>query len=260
MKRSDWKQRLVVTAAGAAALALIAAAGPNLAAQGPQGGRGRGPAGPPPTPEASAAIDLTGYWVSIVNEDWRWRMVTPPKGDYTSVPLNPEGQKMAKDWDESTDGSCMAFGAAALLRMPTRVHITWADPNTLKIETDNGEQTRLLHFDHSMQMGQPSLQGYSEAEWVRTLAPRPWCTSPGRWVADRRHDESHGRVAAPQRCAVQQQGDRDGVLRPIPGSRRRRVVLGDDARGGSDVPAASVRHQFALPQGTRRFEVASSSL
>ena len=168
MKNGAWKQKLVVGLAGAAAVALVVAGGPGLQAQ---GGRGRGgaPAGPPPTPEASAAIDLTGYWVSIVNEDWRWRMVTPPKGDFTSVPLNAAGQKMANDWDPATDGSCKAFGAAALMRMPTRLHITWADPNTLKIETDNGEQTRLIHFDHSMQMGPRSLQGYSEAEWVHTL-------------------------------------------------------------------------------------------
>jgi len=61
-------------------------------------GRGRGPAGPPPTPRAAAPVDLTGYWVSIVTEDWRWRMVTPAKGDYASVPLNPEGRKVADGW------------------------------------------------------------------------------------------------------------------------------------------------------------------
>jgi hypothetical protein len=170
MKHGVLKSGLLAGLAGAAALALVLGSGPNVAAQAPQGGgggRGGGQAGPPPTPQSTATIDLTGYWVSIVNEDWRWRMVTPPKGDFTSVPLNQAGQKMANDWNEATDGSCLAFGAAALLRMPTRLHITWADPNTLKIETDNGEQTRLLHFDNSMQPGAPSLQGYSKAEWVR---------------------------------------------------------------------------------------------
>ena len=54
---------------------------------------------PPATPRGRAPIDLTGYWVSIVNEDWRWRMVTPPKGDFASVPLNPEGTKVADAWD-----------------------------------------------------------------------------------------------------------------------------------------------------------------
>src|SRR5215470_13420457 len=81
-------------------LALVAGTGSHVAAQAPQG-RGGAPEGPPPTPQASAPIDLTGYWVSIVNEDWRWRMVTPPKGDFTSVPLNPAGQKVANDWNEA---------------------------------------------------------------------------------------------------------------------------------------------------------------
>ena len=37
--------------------------------------------GPPRPAKQAAAIDLTGYWVSVVTEDWRFRMVTPPKGD-----------------------------------------------------------------------------------------------------------------------------------------------------------------------------------
>ena len=49
------------------------------------------PGGPPPPPKtakAAALYDLTGYWVSVVSEDWRFRMVMPPKGDYTGVFLN----------------------------------------------------------------------------------------------------------------------------------------------------------------------------
>jgi hypothetical protein len=59
------------------------------------------PAPPPQAPRPAKAIapeDVTGYWVSIVTEDWRWRMVTPAKGDYTSVPLNPDGRKAAGGW------------------------------------------------------------------------------------------------------------------------------------------------------------------
>ena len=134
-----------------------------------QRGRGGGP-GPQAaqSPQASAPIDLTGYWVSIVNEDWRWRMVTPPTGDLASVPLNAEGQKVAKSWDPATDGSCLAYGAAALLRMPTRLHITWENDSTLKIDTDAGTQTRRLLF--SAAAAPPpmkSLQGFSRAEWER---------------------------------------------------------------------------------------------
>ena len=32
-----------------------------------------GPAAPPQAPRAAAPIDLTGYWVAIVTQDWRWR-------------------------------------------------------------------------------------------------------------------------------------------------------------------------------------------
>ncbi len=36
---------------------------------------------------ARGAVDLTGYWVAVVNEDWRYRMVMPAKGDYRGVPI-----------------------------------------------------------------------------------------------------------------------------------------------------------------------------
>ena len=127
--------------------------------------------GPPPTPRASAPIDLTGVWVSIVNEDWRWRMITAPRGDFPGLPLSPAGRAIAMAWDPKTDGSCKAFGAAAVMRMPTRVRISWADDVTLKIETDNGQQTRLLHFGAGPRPGAPSLQGDSAADWQRTLPP-----------------------------------------------------------------------------------------
>ena len=121
--------------------AMIVATGVRVGAQ-----RGQGRGGPPPTPRAAAPVDLTGYWVSVVTEDWRFRMVTPPKGDYASVPLNAEARRVADAWDPSKDGVCDAYGAAAIMRMPGRLHITWDDDNTLKIETDAGQQTRLLRF------------------------------------------------------------------------------------------------------------------
>ena len=125
------------------------------------------------SPSAAAPIDLTGYWVSIVNEDWRWRMVTPPKGDVASVPLNPEGVKVANAWDPATDGSCLAYGAAGVMRLPTRLHITWENESTLKIETDAGQQTRRFFFDKAKRpAGRPTLQGVSVAEWERPAAGR----------------------------------------------------------------------------------------
>jgi hypothetical protein len=133
-----------------------------------------GPPKPPPTPKAAAPIDLTGNWVSVVTEDWRWRMVVPQKGDYSSVPLSAEGKKVADAWDPSklpTDG-CRPFGAAALMRVPTRLRVSWGDDTTLKIESDAGQQTRVLHFDKAFR---PSAvrtwQGTSIAEWERIVQP-----------------------------------------------------------------------------------------
>jgi hypothetical protein len=151
----------------------------SLAAQFP----GR-PAGPPLAPREAAVIDLTGYWVSIVDEDWRWRMVTPPKGDFASVPLNPEGRRVGNLWDpakdESEGGQCKAYGAAGLMRLPTRLHITWADDKTLKIESDAGQQTRLLHFDGSKWGGgEPQWQGDSVASWQRQAQQRGFAPPMG---------------------------------------------------------------------------------
>src|ERR1043166_4129677 len=141
------------------------------APQGGRGGRG-GPPGPPPTAQAQAPFDLTGYWVSVVTEDWRWRMLTPQKGDYASVPLNAEGTRVANTWDLEKDKAegniCRVFGAAGLLRLPLRIHITWQDANTLKLETDAGQQTRLLMFgEPSATPGERTWQGRSLARWYK---------------------------------------------------------------------------------------------
>jgi hypothetical protein len=134
-----------------------------------QQGRGA-PPGPPPTAQASAPLDLIGYWVSVVSEDWLWRMITPPKGDVASIPLNPTGRKVADAWDLARDNAngdqCKAFGAAAVMRLPGRLRISWQDANTLKVETDAGIQTRLFHFGGTgTKPGARSLQGFSVATW-----------------------------------------------------------------------------------------------
>jgi len=129
------------------------------------------PPAPPQTARESAAIDLTGQWVAIVNEDWRWRMVTPPKGDYASVPLNTEGRRVADLWEPAQDGACEAYGAAGLMRMPTRLRIEWDGDERLQVETDAGQQTRRLDFDAAAAPGSRSLQGHSAAQWIRPLPP-----------------------------------------------------------------------------------------
>ena len=119
--------------------------------------------------KAAAPIDLTGYWVSVVTEDWRYRMLTAPKGDYYSIPLTPEARKVADTWDAAKDVAqgkqCMAYGAPAVMRQPGRVHITWDTDNTLKIEIDAGKQTRLFVFGPPHQPPEATLQGISVAQW-----------------------------------------------------------------------------------------------
>jgi hypothetical protein len=132
----------------------------------PRGGAATG------TPRADAPIDLTGYWVSVVTQDWRWRMVTPARGDYESVPITLEAKKVGDAWDPAKDEAageqCKAYGAPAIMAAPTRLHITWQDDNNLKVETDAGMQTRLLHFgDRTPQAGPASWQGESVADWER---------------------------------------------------------------------------------------------
>ena len=52
------------------------------------------------------------------------------------------------------------------MRVPGRLHITWDNDTTLKIETDAGTQTRLFHFGKEAQpAAEPSWQGFSLAEW-----------------------------------------------------------------------------------------------
>jgi hypothetical protein len=161
-----------------ALVAAVTLASVAVSAQGRGGGaQGRG-GGPPATPRAAALADLTGIWVSLVTEDWRYRMFTPPKGDYVSMPLNPAGRKMADAWDPAKDETageqCKAFGAAGVMRLPTRLRISWQDDTTLKLETDAGTQTRLFGFG-GPQGEAGSWQGVSAASWDY---PRP--IFPGR--------------------------------------------------------------------------------
>ncbi len=143
----------------------------------PQGPGLGGPGGrpqPPKPAEQAEPVDFTGYWVSVVTEDWRWRMVTPIRGDFASIPLNNEGRRIGSAWDPAKDEAaslqCKAYGAPAIMRVPERLHITWDDDNTLKIETDAGEQTRLFHFTGKPPADEKrTWQGYSAANWERPV-------------------------------------------------------------------------------------------
>jgi hypothetical protein len=154
-------QRALVTTAFTVLLSL------PITANAQRGGRG----GPPASGRQAAPIDLTGYWVSVVMEDWKFRMVTPRKGIYDTLPLNAEGRRVGDAFDPARDEAsgeqCRAFGAAGVMRLPGRIHITWQDDNTLRVDTDAGTQTRLFKFGSAAAAapGEPTWQGNSVAQW-----------------------------------------------------------------------------------------------
>jgi hypothetical protein len=168
----------------------------GLNAQG-RGQRG----GPPPTPKADAPIDLTGYWVSVITEDWHVRMLTAPAGDFGSgtnteglpfggggnIPYNAAGTALGKAWDPAKDEKegnlCKGYGAGGVMRQPGRLHITWEDDYTLKMDISAGTQTRVFRFARPTQAGQPatqpapapaSLQGNSTAQWISLGGRGDW--------------------------------------------------------------------------------------
>lgn len=142
------------------------------AARAQQRGRGGAPAR---SARDGAPIDLTGYWVSYVTENWRYRMVTPAKGEYRRIPASPAALPLINSWDPIADeragNQCKSYGAGAIMSVPGRLHITWPDADTLRIDTDAGTQTRLFHFSAGPAASPPSWQGESKATWERANGP-----------------------------------------------------------------------------------------
>lgn len=133
-----------------------------------------GPPGPQ-TPRLAASIDVTGYWVPLITEDWRYRVVTPPAGDFTSIPMSPAARKIAASWDPAKDEAageqCRGYGVGGVMRLPGRIHITWQDDRTLKIETEAGSQVRTLAFAGAAAPAPGDWQGVSRASWDRPEGP-----------------------------------------------------------------------------------------
>ena len=154
-------------------LALSVAIAGEVRAQGGSGAQGRA-AGGQTTARASAPKDFTGYWVAVVTEHWHLRMLMPPKGDFSMLPVNAEARRLAGMWMPAQDAGneCRGYGAAAIMRVPGRLHIHWADDNTLQIDADSGTQTRMLHFTSgaatqpTVAAARPDWQGYSVAFWA----------------------------------------------------------------------------------------------
>jgi hypothetical protein len=144
-----------------------------------QRGQGAAPANPTsPTGRAGAPFDPTGYWVSLITNNWRFRMVPPAKGDYAGIPISMAGKQLADAWeparDEATGNQCKHYGAASIMYQPTRLHITWRDGATLRVDTDAGTQTRIFQFGKApATAGKRTWQGNSVAVWEARRANNP---------------------------------------------------------------------------------------
>ncbi len=141
-------------------------------------------------------------------------MVTPIKGDSAGVALNPAGRKIFDAWDPTKDEAageqCRGYGAPAIMSVPGRLHITWQDDQTLKIETDNGQQTRMLHFDATESKG-GDWQGYSKASWEVVPAGRGAPPAGSLKVIT---DPAATRLYSKERRALQRKRDADGIFGP----------------------------------------------
>ena len=150
-------------AAGTAVLLIAAFAGQTAVRAQQERGGAAGAA------RDRAPIDLTGYWVSYVTENWRYRMVTPARGEYRRIPSSRAALPLINAWDPAVDeragNQCKSYGAGAIMSVPGRLHITWQDADTLRLETDAGTQTRLLHFAPRAASSPRSWQGESAATW-----------------------------------------------------------------------------------------------
>jgi hypothetical protein len=162
LMRRTWTQGAVAATVCVSGLSLFGSP-PSWAQQEPA---------TPPSARAEAPFDLTGYWVSVVTQDWRFRMVVPGRGEYAGIPLNLKSKELADAWDpkraEAAGMQCVAYGAPTIMREPGRLHIAWQDENTLKVDTDTGMQTRLLRFKPTPaeEAAPPSRQGHSVAQWI----------------------------------------------------------------------------------------------
>jgi len=188
-----------------------------------------------------APIDLTGMWVSIVTEDWQSRMLTPPKGDFHNLPLTKAAQEAASRIDmagvEAAGRACEAYGAPVIMREPGRIRISWTDAATLRIDTDSGQQTRLLHFDRPPAGGPRSLQGYSAAEWqyANGFDPLRAGEATGQGTPRSAGGSAPGGANAPGRAGASAPGGANalgsaGASAPAGGGRR--------GAGGRGAPAA----------------------
>jgi len=160
----------------AACLGVLLLAPAGAWAQGRARGTGAAAAARPMSAQQQAPYDLSGYWTSVITQNWQYRMVVPGPGEYADIPINAKAKQLADAFRAAADTAagkqCEAYGAAAIMRLPEHLHIHWQDGEVLRVDTDAGMQTRLLHFQAAPAGAQsePSWQGWSAARWVLPAA------------------------------------------------------------------------------------------
>ena len=195
--------------------------------------------------------------------------------------MTPEASKMADAWDPAKDEAageqCRSYGAPALMSVPGRLHITWQDDNTLKVETDAGMQTRLLHFGDYQAPAEHAADvagrlGGAVADAARQRAAD---LPPGQTANE---PPTHQRFArAADRCASSRHSLRPGYLRKNgvpygenavltehwdlykrPNGEEWLTITPADRR--STEPAEREAGRAAVQEGTERRQVGSDSL
>lgn len=133
----------------------------------------------PPTAlsgEPAWASGLTGSWVSLVTDNWRFRMVTPPKGDYQGLPVTAAAVAAANLWDPEKDAAeglqCKSYGAGMIMMRPEHLRIRQDGKSALIVDIDAGSQQRVFYFSAQAPSNvAASWQGYSSAVWMPRATP-----------------------------------------------------------------------------------------
>ena len=149
----------------------------------------------------NAPIDLTGYWVSVIAEDWEFRMVTPDKGIFDTLTLNNEGRRVGNTWDPAKDEAageqCRGYGAGNIMRFP---HAFTSPGRTTRHFDSIPTPERKLDSSTSVLPApantEPSWQGYSVAEWERRAGARGGARGSGLQHRPERESQSRDHALA----------------------------------------------------------------
>jgi hypothetical protein len=212
---------------------------------------------PPANARAAAPVDLTGYWVPFISEEWRYRMVMPLKGDYRGIPLTPEGTRVANSWNPAAPEPepCKAYGAPAIMRIPGRLHVRLAGLRTaLRLDTDAGTQTRAVPIRTRYTRVGPADSGRARRTRAGSLPAAVPHQAPDRYG---RHDQRASRLSAAKRCAVQRRRHGDRIFRrrraPVwrPGTDRHDVVEDPQYLQRPYIVSSHFKKERMAPNGIR---------